>query len=318
MRFVTFKWKATRRPGMLLDDGRVLDLRLALPIACSAGVMPPWQSPRLCEDLVDFIELADELPALVERLEKASATVQFKSAVVEASDFALVAPIPKPRKNVFCVGRNYIDHVAEGDRTRNASPQIPKVPQFFTKPSTSVLASGMDVEWDPRVTAELDYEVELAIIIGKQGRDISEKRALDHVFGYTIINDISARDLQRAHGQWFKGKALDSSCPMGPWIVHREALKQVNDIAISLRVNGELRQQARTSQLIFGLPRIIRELSSGMTLHPGDIIATGTPAGVGFAMEPPQFLEDGDVVTCEIEGIGTLVNRIARRVSPTA
>lgn len=312
MRFVTFRWKATCRPGMFLDDGRVLDLRLALPIAWSAGVMPPWQTPRLCEDLVDFIELADELPALVGRLEKASNTAPFESAIVKASDFALVAPIPRPRKNVFCVGRNYFDHVAEGDRTRKAPPQIPTVPQFFTKPSTSVIANGNDIVWDPHVTAELDYEVELAVVIGKQGREISEKHAFDHVFGYTIINDISARDLQRAHGQWFKGKALDSSCPMGPWIVHRDALKHVDDIAIALRVNGELRQLARTSQLIFGLPRIIRELSSGMTLHPGDIIATGTPAGVGFAMEPPQFLKDGDVVTCEIEGVGELVNKVVR------
>lgn len=275
MRFVTVAIKTGRRPAMLLNERRVLDLRLALPIACSAGLMPRWQSPTPCEDLVDFTASSDELPSLSGCLKQGSKETRFESAIVDASDVELLAPIPNPRKNVFCVGRNYVDHVAEGDQTRNALSQIPKVPQFFTKPATAVIATGRDVAWDPQVTAELDCEVELGVVIGRPGRDISAQRALEHVFGYPIINDISARDLQRAHGQWLKGKSLDGSCPMGPWIVHRDALKQVDNIAISLRVNGELRQRARASQLIFGLPQIISELSCGMTLHPGDIITTG-------------------------------------------
>ena len=166
------------------------------------------------------------------------------------------------------------------------------------------------VEVDARISGRLDYEVELAIVIGRGGKNIPESEALDHIFGYTIINDVSARDLQQRHGQWFKGKALDSTCPVGPWIVTADAVGDPQNLSISLQINGEERQRASTSQMIFSIARIVSELSQGLTLEPGDVIATGTPSGVGFAMEPPRYLEDGDVMTCRIEGVGELSNRV--------
>jgi 2-keto-4-pentenoate hydratase/2-oxohepta-3-ene-1,7-dioic acid hydratase in catechol pathway len=173
-----------------------------------------------------------------------------------------------------------------------------------------VIGPNEPVFLDASISDRLDYEVELGVIIGKPGKNITEEAALDHVFGYTIINDVSARDLQRRHEQWFKGKSLDRTCPMGPWIVHRDALPEVDDVRIALYINGEQRQNARTSQMIFGIRKIIASLSSGMTLEPGDVIATGTPSGVGFAMTPPRFLRDQDVMRCEIEGIGVLINPV--------
>jgi 2-keto-4-pentenoate hydratase/2-oxohepta-3-ene-1,7-dioic acid hydratase in catechol pathway len=187
---------------------------------------------------------------------------------------------------------------------------VPDVPEFFTKPPTAVTAHEAGIPVDPRVTQKFDYEVELGVVIGTAGKDIPRERALDHVFGFTIVNDLTARDLQRRHGQWFKGKGLDFSCPMGPWIVAKSALPNFADLAITLRVNGETRQKSRTSRMVHDVPTIIEHLSRGMTLEPGDVIATGTPEGVGYAMDPPRFLKAGDVVEAEIEGIGVLRNRI--------
>jgi 2-keto-4-pentenoate hydratase/2-oxohepta-3-ene-1,7-dioic acid hydratase in catechol pathway len=214
-------------------------------------------------------------------------------------------------KNVFCVGRNYAAHAAEGARAAGREVVVPEVPEFFTKPPTAVTGHNSAVPVDPRVTQKFDYEVELAVVIGTAGKDIPRERALDHVFGFTIVNDLTARDLQRRHGQWFKGKGLDLSCPMGPWIVTRDALPNFADLAITLRVNGETRQKSRTSKMVHDIPAIIEHLSRGMTLEPGDVIATGTPEGVGYAMDPPRFLAAGDVVEAEIEGIGVLRTPIA-------
>jgi len=224
---------------------------------------------------------------------------------------ALQAPIPKPRRNVFCVGRNYMDHVAEGDRTRGITQsEMPKYPQFFTKAADCVIAPGAKVPTHEGVTKWLDYEVELVAIIGTAGRDIPKEKALEHVYGWTIGNDVTGRDLQRRHGQWFKGKSLDRSCPLGPVIVPAADLSAA-DIAISLKINGEQRQASRTSKMIFDVPEIIHQLSSGFTLLPGDVIMTGTPEGVGYAMQPPQTLKAGDVMELTIEGIGTLTNAIS-------
>jgi 2-keto-4-pentenoate hydratase/2-oxohepta-3-ene-1,7-dioic acid hydratase in catechol pathway len=231
-------------------------------------------------------------------------------ALLPLAAVALQAPIPRPRRNVFCVGRNYMDHVAEGDRTRGITQsEVPKFPQFFTKAADTVIAPGAPVPSHAGVTQWLDYEVELVAVIGTAGRDIPKERALDHVFGWTIGNDVTGRDLQRRHGQWFKGKSLDRSCPMGPSIVPAADL-DASDIGISLTINGEQRQSSRTSKMIFDVAEIIHQLSAGFTLLPGDVIMTGTPEGVGYAMQPPQTLRPGDVMALTIEGIGTLTNAV--------
>jgi 2-keto-4-pentenoate hydratase/2-oxohepta-3-ene-1,7-dioic acid hydratase in catechol pathway len=216
----------------------------------------------------------------------------------------LLAPIGAPRRNVFCLGRNYADHAAE----RGAA--VPEHPVYFTKPDTAVVGPGDDVIHHA-VTNELDYEVELAVVIGVGGRDIARADALAHVFGYTVINDVSAREVQRRHGQqWFKGKSLDGHCPMGPWIVTADKVKDWWDLRVVTRVNGVVKQDSNTRHMYFKIPRIIAELSAGLTLEPGDIISTGTPAGVGHARTPPEFLKAGDILETEIAGIGLLRNRI--------
>ena len=223
----------------------------------------------------------------------------------------LMAPIPAPRKNVFCVGRNYAEHIAEGEKAQNTKIGITEHPVFFTKPPTSVVGPDGDVLIFPTVSEAVDYEVELAVVIGKPGRNISKADAFNHVFGYTILNDITARDIQRRHGgQYFKGKGLDGSCPIGPWIVTADAISDPQKLAIGLTVNGEQRQNGMTSDMIFDIPTLIASLSEGLTLEPGDIIATGTPSGVGYAMDPPCFLKAGDTVVCDIAEIGQLKNTV--------
>ena len=214
-----------------------------------------------------------------------------------------LSPIPRPARNIFCVGRNYVEHAKE----RGA--EVPTVPVFFTKPPTAIVGHEAGVVHWP-VTQNLDYEVELAVVIGKRGRDILKTKAYDHVFGYTILNDITARDLQRKHAQWFKGKSLDTFAPVGPWIVHKSALADPHALRITLRVNGEVRQEASTADMVFRIEELIEVLSTGMTLEPGDILATGTPSGVGAGFVPPQWLKVGDVVEAEVQGIGVLRNRI--------
>ncbi|MBS90176.1 MULTISPECIES: fumarylacetoacetate hydrolase family protein [Sphingobium] len=291
------------RPGMLVEEGWVLDLNRAV---VTGGMRRGGQDL----DLAGLIALHDKETPCLSILNETMLGSRYDEALVPRASTTLRAPIGKPRKNIFCVGRNYLDHVAEGDRVRGVSTDLPAYPQFFTKPPTAVIGPDERVEVDARISGRLDYEVELAIVIGRGGKNIPESEALDHIFGYTIINDVSARDLQQRHGQWFKGKALDSTCPVGPWIVTADAVGDPQNLSISLQINGEERQRASTSQMIFSIARIVSELSQGLTLEPGDVIATGTPSGVGFAMEPPRYLEDGDVMTCRIEGVGELSNRV--------
>ena len=215
----------------------------------------------------------------------------------------LLAPIPDPGRNVFCLGRNYADHAAE----RGAA--VPEHPVYFTKPNTAVVGPGDDVVHHA-ITKELDYEVELAVVIGTRARDIARADALRHVFGYTVINDVTARDLQKRHTQWFKGKALDTFCPMGPVLVTADEIPDPQALAITLRVNGQTRQQSHTSKMIFPVAQCIEVLSQAMTLLPGDIIATGTPDGVGAATG--NFLKAGDRLEAEVEAVGVLANKVVR------
>ena len=222
----------------------------------------------------------------------------------------LCAPIPEPRRNVMCLGLNYADHAAESQGTALDQVALPEAPVVFTKATTAVTGPHASVAVDPRVTRRLDWEVELAVVIGHGGRFIAADQAMAHVLGYTIVNDLSARERQKHHKQFFLGKSMDGSCPMGPWITTADEVPDPHALEIRCSVNGTLKQDSNTRHLIFGIPRIIEELSTVMTLLPGDIIATGTPAGVGFARNPAEYLQDGDIVECEVAGLGRLRNTI--------
>ena len=232
---------------------------------------------------------------------------------IEITDVSLCAPIPRPRRNIFCVGKNYHDHAQEFSRSGFDSSavqgEIPQAPIIFSKVPESVIGPGQPIRIDETVSSAVDYEVELAVIIGKMGRNIRPEAALDHVWGYTIINDVTARDLQGLHSQWLIGKSQDTFCPMGPWVVLADAL-DLSDTKVSCFVNGELRQEANTNQLIFDVPTIIAALSNGITLMAGDVIATGTPAGVGIGFKPPKYLLTGDRIKMQIDRIGTLENPV--------
>jgi 2-keto-4-pentenoate hydratase/2-oxohepta-3-ene-1,7-dioic acid hydratase in catechol pathway len=309
MKLVSYETKGLQRAGLVLSDGRVVDIyETALHLVATRQFVGEIAGSETLKTVSGIIAVCASVLPLLRLIE--SEGELGRGTLIEADDYVLLAPIPRPSKNVFCVGRNYIDHVTEGYNARGSEIRIPEHPQFFSKPPTAVTGPHCHIPFDPNTMAHLDYEVELGVVIGTRGKDIAQENALDHVFGYTIINDLTARDLQRKHDQWFKGKGLDFSCPMGPWIVLKDDIADPQDLAISLSVNGEVRQQARTSQMIFDLKRIISDLSQGMTLEAGDIIATGTPSGVGYAMASPSFLSPGDVVRCEIEGIGSIENRI--------
>lgn len=219
------------------------------------------------------------------------------------------APIPVPARNIVCLGKNYAAH-AEELKGQIFNEKLPQYPIYFTKPDHTVIGHEDSILLHSEISSMIDYEVELAVIIGKKGIDIPKEKAEEYIFGYTIAVDVSARDLQRQHTQWYKGKSLISHCPMGPWIVHKSALPFPVSLDISCHINEELRQSANTSDLIFDIPTIISDLSRGYPLYPGDIILTGTPAGVGMGFDPPRYLKSGDRVVCKIQGIGTLINYV--------
>ncbi len=249
-------------------------------------------------------EAAEGLQALLGR-----ATLPHLLSPTPLGEVTLEAPLPRPRRNIFCVGKNYHEHAKEfsasGFDSSAASGVVPKHPIIFSKVPETVIANRASVLIDPRVSAAIDYEAELGVIIGKGGRGIAAENALDHVWGYTIINDVTARDLQGLYSQWLVGKSQDTFCPMGPWAVTRDEI-DLGDTVVRCWINGELRQNANTRDLIFDVPTIIATISAGVTLMPGDVIATGTPAGVGIGFKPPKYLVAGDVARIEIAGIGVL------------
>lgn len=313
MRLVTFQSDQEQRPGLVVDDGTILDLPQACSIAQQRRSID--QDLTIPERVLDVIAGEERQRLACETVLRQARDGDLAAACLSASDISLKAPIPRPAKNVFCVGSNYRAHVTESSRAQQKQDKVPTLPVFFTKPPTAVIGQGDTIRLDPNVSVKIDYEVELGVVIGKAGRNIQASSAIQHIFGFTIINDVTARDLQRRHGgQFLKGKGLDTSCPMGPVIVTLDELANFENLGISLSVNGETRQDGNTRDLIFPIARLLESLSEGMTLEPGDILATGTPSGVGYAMDPPNFLKDGDVVVCEVEGIGQLTN-IVRDVS---
>jgi 2-keto-4-pentenoate hydratase/2-oxohepta-3-ene-1,7-dioic acid hydratase in catechol pathway len=290
MKVATVSIAGERRVGQVTDDG--------LSIA-------PFDLP--------LSEAQDGVVALIRRdgrgLPPALSSIPMTEVAIEA-------PIPVPRRNIFCVGKNYHEHAHEfaksGFDSSAAKGAVPSSPIMFSKVPESVVPCGSAVIIDPEVSQAVDYEAELAVIIGKGGRGIRAKDAFDHVWGYTIVNDVTARDLQARYSQWLIGKSQDTFCPMGPFAVTREEI-DIGDTPISCYVNGELRQSSNTRLLIFDIPTIIETLSAGITLQPGDVIATGTPAGVGIGFNPPRYLKNGDVGRIEIGGIGVLENQIVER-----
>lgn len=239
-----------------------------------------------------------------------------KAAGSAIDELRLLAPIPSPPRDIFCAGKNYAAHAKEFGASgydKGLVEDLPDKPVIFFKLPTTVVGPRDDIEAHASVTQELDYEAELAVIIGRGGRQIAKESAYDHVFGYTIVNDVTARDWQRGHDQWVLGKSFDTFCPMGPAVVTQDEIPRVGDLVLECHVNGELRQRAAIEDLIFDIPYLINYISSGITLHPGDIIATGTPKGVGIGFSPPRFLRPGDEVVVTIPPIGKLVNRVSEK-----
>jgi 2-keto-4-pentenoate hydratase/2-oxohepta-3-ene-1,7-dioic acid hydratase in catechol pathway len=265
-------------------------------------------------EIVVLDSVAPSMLALIDggeaALDKARAAVVAAANVVMRADVRLLAPIPRPKQNVMCLGMNYVAHAIESDLARGREPKLPEFPVFFTKALNAVCGDGDEVPLDPNVTSELDYEVELAYIFGKSAKNVSKADALSYVFGYTIVNDISARDLQNRHQQFFKGKSLDNSGPIGPCIVTADEIPDPTVLAIKLRLNGEERQHSNTGDLIFDIPTSIEYLTLGSTIEAGQIVCTGTPSGVGMGRNPKEYMKVGDVMEAEIERIGVLTNKV--------
>jgi 2-keto-4-pentenoate hydratase/2-oxohepta-3-ene-1,7-dioic acid hydratase in catechol pathway len=308
MRLATYRRDGTPRLGVVRGE-QMIDVALLDGFA----------------NTTEMLGLIDQGPDGLTRLRKAldaasdaQLKLRIRGGVQSVAQAHLLAPIPRPRRNLFCLGRNYLEHALERVRSDSQKTDVPKAPIFFSKATGTIAGPFDELRFDPGVSERLDWEVELGVILGRRGKNIPAAHALEHVFGYTVINDISARDLQFRHTQWFKGKSLDDSCPMGPWIVTSDEVADPHTLRLLLRVNGVVKQDSNTSLMIFNIPTIIETLSAGLTLEPGDIIATGTPAGVGDARTPPEYLQPGDVMETEIEGIGMLRNRIGRVEQPGA
>ncbi|HKV84279.1 MAG TPA: fumarylacetoacetate hydrolase family protein [Ktedonobacterales bacterium] len=299
MRLATFRTPDGARIGVVNGDS-LLDIGRA---ALLAGEEPP---PEL-RDMQALIEAGS--PGL-ERVAALVAGAE-PQAYAPLAGVELLAPLPRPRRNVFCLGRNYAEHARESLQAIGEAVKLPEYPNVFTKATTAITGPYADIPYDAALTQELDWEVELAAVIGRAGRHIHAGAALSYVVGYTILNDVTARDIQHKPGiQWFQGKSLDASSPMGPWLVTADELANPQSLELTLRVNGTVKQRDSTANMLFDVATIIATLSKVLTLEPGDIIATGTPAGVGFSRTPPEFLRPGDVMESEIEGVGVMRNRV--------
>ena len=285
MKFAAFNWNGFKNLGKVFENENVIQ-RFDLP-----------ESQIKHEGVTLLIDR--DLPPTVE--------------TIALDQVDLLAPIPRPIRNIFCVGKNYHEHAKEftssGFDSSAVKGTIPESPIVFSKIPETVIGNGQPIKIDKNVSASIDYEVELAVIIGKKGKNIPVQNAQNHIWGYTIINDVTARDLQSLHSQWLIGKSQDTFCPMGPWVTTADEI-DLNDTSIKCWINGELRQNSNTNKLIFDIPKIIEAISNGITLNKGDVIATGTPAGVGIGFDPPKYLKPGDKTKLEIENIGILQNPV--------
>jgi 2-keto-4-pentenoate hydratase/2-oxohepta-3-ene-1,7-dioic acid hydratase in catechol pathway len=314
MKLLTFSTRKVTSIGALMGE-EVLDLNAAFSENLGGSFSDHEGLISFC--MLSFLEIG---PRGLEEARKAvkaakallregdAGTLRRKGALLSLDEVKIDAPIPTPQKNIVCLGLNYADHVAEGGKARQQERPLPQHPIYFTKPPTTVTGPYDGIVY-PRVTGRLDYEVELALVIGKAGKYIPEEKAYEHVAGYTVFNDVSARDLQSKHGQWFKGKSCDTFAPMGPYLVTSDEVGDPMDLDLWLKVNGETRQSSNTRNMIFSIQKIVSNFSEGITLEVGDVIATGTPSGVGYA-HPSGLLKVGDIIETWIEKIGAMRNEV--------
>ena len=310
MKLLSFKIQEEPHIGILLDN-RVLDLNSAFNYHLGGAYSDSIHHFEL--DMLSFLEMGKigiaETQKAVETAKTLEGDYYHGGRIFFPLDgLKITSPIPRPRKNIVCLGLNYAEHVLEGKQTLDKEQNLPKNPIYFTKPPTTMTGPYDNIVY-PKVTAKLDYEIELAIVIGKTGKNIPKNQVYNHIYGYSVFNDVSARDLQTRHGQWFKGKSCDTFSPMGPYLVTADEIADPMNLKIWLKVNDELRQSSNTRNMIFGIPKLVSVLSQGTTLEVGDIIATGTPSGVGSAHQL-GLLNVGDIVEAGIDGIGIIKNRV--------
>ncbi|OIQ15392.1 MAG: gentisate 1,2-dioxygenase [Flavobacterium sp. MedPE-SWcel] len=299
MKLVTYKINdTTHQLGFIKDD-----------VIINAEQLGKLKGDTLPNNMLEFIDLGKEGIAKATSLIDNATTDELNKCSVSLSDAKLMAPIPKPRKNVIGIGLNYTEHVAESARTLDTSKDLPQQPVIFSKPPTSVTGTGTNIIHNQDITKQLDYEVELAVIVSKRGKNVPKEDAMDYVYGYSVINDISARDCRRS-GQWIVSKGQDTFAPMGPMIVTADEIADPHNLNLSLKLNGEERQNSNTKFMLFNINDLINDISTVFTIESGDIIATGTPAGVGAGRDPQAFMWPGDVVEATVEGIGTITNTI--------
>ena len=299
MKLLTYKTNETESRLGFLHNNQVIDME-------DFGEISNFPLPSTMLELIDMgYELVEELNDMVAETDQKL----LDEIAYEIGEVIFLAPIPKPRKNIIGIGLNYTEHVAESARTLDTSNELPQQPIIFSKPPTTVTATNTEILLNRKLTNQLDWEVELAVVISKKGKYVSKADAMDYVFGYTVINDISARDCRRS-GQWIVSKGQDTFAPMGPILVTKDEIENPHNLNLSLTVNGIEKQNSNTKLMLFNINDLIEDLSTVFTLEAGDIIATGTPAGVGAGRNPQEWLKDGDVVKCTVEGIGTIVNTI--------
>ena len=300
MKLLTYTLKEKNEPRLgFLHNNQVIDME-------DFGEISNFPLPNNMLDLIDMgMEIVEELNDMIAETEPSF----FDEIAYEMDEVTFLAPIPKPRKNIIGIGLNYTEHVAESARTLDTTGKLPQKPIIFSKPPTTVTATNTEIIKNTKLTEQLDWEVELAVVIGKKGKYVPKADAMDYVFGFTVINDISARDCRR-EGQWIVSKGQDTFAPMGPILVTKDEIENPHNLNLSLKVNGVEKQNSNTKFLLFNINDLIEDLSTVFTLEPGDIIATGTPAGVGAGRNPQEWLYDGDVVEATVEGIGTIVNTV--------
>ncbi|WP_288983713.1 fumarylacetoacetate hydrolase family protein [uncultured Flavobacterium sp.] len=299
MKLLTYKTQDTEPRLGFLHNNQVIDME-------DFGEISNFPLPN---DMLELIDMGFEIIAEISEMIAETPENFLEEIAYEMSEVTILAPIEKPRKNIIGIGLNYTEHVAESARTLDTTGKLPTKPIIFSKPPTTVTATNTEIIKNTKLTSQLDWECELAVIISKKGKYVPKSEALDYVFGYTVINDISARDCRR-EGQWIVSKGQDTFAPMGPVIVTKDEIENPHNLNLSLKVNGVEKQNSNTKFMLFNINDLIEDLSIVFTLEAGDIIATGTPAGVGAGRDPQEWMYDGDIVEATVEGIGTIVNTI--------
>jgi 2-keto-4-pentenoate hydratase/2-oxohepta-3-ene-1,7-dioic acid hydratase in catechol pathway len=299
MKLLTYKTQDTESRLGFLHNNQVIDME-------DFGEISNFPLPN---DMLDLIDMGFEIIAEITEMIADTPENFFEEIAYEFHEVTFLAPIEKPRKNIIGIGLNYTEHVAESARTLDTTGKLPSKPIIFSKPPTTVTATNTEIIKNTKLTSQLDWECELALVISKKGKYVTKENAMNYVFGYTVINDISARDCRR-EGQWIVSKGQDTFAPMGPVLVTRDEIENPQNLNLSLKVNGVEKQNSNTKFMLFNINDLIEDLSIVFTLEPGDIIATGTPAGVGAGRDPQEWLHNGDVVEATVEGIGTIVNTI--------